>query len=299
MASSDRGILNRDGGHSGGDGRYARTVRGVFAMQIKFTRHFAFLVTVMLVIAVCLVDAGAQRRKRRSRVTNAATASPSPTPDETTDPADPKIVSTADQTTSNTTSRTNSNQRPKPANPTTTESDSETLRRTITDLSGQLNKLNDKLNQVEEQQRSLVDIERLNRAEQRGEGFRAQLRDVQQKETDIQGQLDQLEYALQPDNIERAVGMMGTTRPEEVREQRRRQLEGQRTKVKAQYDQLEQSRVRLEAAIATADQEVDTLRAKIDAANVEANQPPAPKTTVQPARAPTYTPTPPSQEPLF
>jgi len=270
-------------------------------MQIRFVRQVAFLVAVLIAIGLCFVDAGAQRRKRRHRrATSSAAASPTPSPtaDESVDPSDPKIVSTADQTTNSVTSKTGSSQRPKPASTPAPESDAEALRRTITDLSGQVNKLNDKLNQVEEQQRSLVDLERLSRAEQRAEGFRVQLRDVQQKESDIQGQLDQIEYALQPENIDRAVGMMGTVHPEEARDQRRRQLENQRTKVKAQFDQLEQSRVRLEAAIATADQEVETLRARIDAANAEANQPAPAKTVIQPARTPTYTP-PPPQEPPF
>jgi chromosome segregation ATPase len=269
-------------------------------MQIRFVRQVALLIVVLLAIGTCFVEAGAQKRKRRSRHSTTAVASPSPTPaaDELADPADPRIVSTADQT-SNSAPKTG-NSRPKAASTPAPESEAEALRRTITDLSGQLNKLNDKLNQVEEQQRSLVDIERLSRAEQRAEGFRSQLRDVQQKETDIQGQLDQIAYALQPENIERAVGMMGTLHPEDMREQRRRQLENQRTKVKAQYDQLEQSRVRLEAAIATADTEVDSLRARLDAANAEANQAAPAKTVIQPAKTPDYTPPPsPSQEPPF
>ena len=269
-------------------------------MQIKFVRQVALLVAVLIAVGVCLVDAGAQRRKRRPRRVTNSSPSPTPTPDESADPSDPRIVSTADQTTTNATTKTGSSQRPKSAGTSTPESEAEALRRTITDLSGQVNKLNDKLNQVQEDQRSLVDLERLSRAEQRAEGFRTQLRDVQQKETDIQGQLDQIEYALQPENIERAVGMMGTTHPEEVRDQRRRQLESQRTKVRAQYDQLEQSRVRLEAAIATADSEVDTLRARIDAANAEANQPPPVKTIILPPKIPAYTPPPqPSPEPPF
>jgi phage shock protein A len=270
-----------------------------FVMQIKFGRQVALLIVILLVVGLCFGEAGAQKRKRHPRHTTTPVASPSPSPgaDESADPSEPKIVSTADQP-NNGASKTHASPRPKPASTPTPESDAEALRRTITDLSGQLNKLNDKLNQVEEQQRSLVDIERLNRAEQRAEGFRSQLRDVQQKETDIQGQLDQIAYALQPENIERAVGMMGTLHPEDMREQRRRQLENQRTKVKAQYDQLEQSRVRLEAAIATADTEVDTLRARIDAANAEANQAEPAKTVIVPPRNPDYTP-PPSQEPPF
>lgn len=269
-------------------------------MQLRFFRQIALLIVVLVAVGVCFINAGAQRRKRHTRraANAAATPTPTPIPDDPADPSDPKIISTADQTGSGT--QTGRSSRPRPASTPPPESDSEALRRTITDLSGQLNKLNDKLNQVEEQQRSLVDLERLSRAEQRAETFRVQLRDVQQKESDIQGQLDQIEYALQPENIERAVGMMGTTHPEEVRDQRRRQLEAQRTKLKAQYDQLEQSRVRLEAAIATADQEVTALRARIDAGNAEANQASPPKTVILPPQTPGYSqpaPTPPPQEP--
>lgn len=267
-------------------------------MEIRFVRHGALLIVVLIAIGVCFVEAGAQKRKRRPRrVTHSSPAlKPSPAVDDSTDSSEPKIVSTADQITS--TTKTAGSQRPKPAPTPAPESEAEALRRTISELSGQLNKLNDKLVRVEEQQRSLVDMELLSRAEQRAEGFRAQLRDVQQKETDIQGQLDQIEYSLQPENIERAVGLMGTTHPEEARDQRHRQLESQRTKVKAQYDQLEQSRVRLEAAIATADREVDNMRLRIDAASVEANQPLPAKTIIVPARTSTYPP-PPIQEPPF
>jgi len=67
---------------------------------------------------------------------------------------------------------------------------------------------------------------------------------VQDKETDIQAQLDQIEYALQPENIERAVAIYAPRTRNRCREQRRKQLENQRAKLKAQFDQLEQSRVR-------------------------------------------------------
>jgi chromosome segregation ATPase len=186
--------------------------------------------------------------------------------------------------TNATTKSTTGQNRGKTAAP---ESEQESLRRTISDLSGQLNKLTDKLNSMEEQQRSLVDIERLSRAEQRAETFRAQLRDVHAKETDLQAQLDQLDYALQPENIARAVGMYGTTHPEDAREQRRRQLENQKTRLRAQLDELGQSRTRLEAAIATADAEVDKLRQQMDANNQQLNQ-----TTPRPAQTPADTPPP-------
>ena len=254
-------------------------------MQIRSARSIAVLIARLIVVGLCFVDAGAQRRKRRSRrVTPSAAASPAPTPDSS---GEPQIISTADQSATNATPKSTTGQlRGKAAAP---ESEQESLRRTISDLAGQLNKLTDKLNSMEEQQRSLVDIERLSRAEQRAETFRAQLRDVHAKETDLQGQLDQLEYALQPESIARAVGMYGTTHPEDAREQRRRQLEGQKARLRAQYDELGQSRTRLEAAIATADAEVDKLRQQMEDANQQPNQTPM---TPRPSPTPAETPPP-------
>ena len=85
------------------------------------------------------------------------------------------------------------------------------------------------------------------------ENLRSQLSDVQQKETEVQARLRQVEEDIKPENIEKALALNGSTRPEELREQRRRQLESQRTNLRTQLDQLAQSRVRLETAIATAE----------------------------------------------
>ena len=61
----------------------------------------------------------------------------------------------------------------------------------------------------------------------------------------------------------------GTVRPEEVRETRRRQLENERSRVLAQIKILETSRTRLEAAITTADAEVDRLRRRLEAREMQ------------------------------
>jgi chromosome segregation ATPase len=85
------------------------------------------------------------------------------------------------------------------------------------------------------------------------EQLRSQLNDVQAKETELQARLKQIEEDLRPENIERYFALNGSTHPEELREERRRQLEGQRQNVQAQLDQLAASRTRLEAAIAAAE----------------------------------------------
>jgi|ERR1700752_962452 len=85
------------------------------------------------------------------------------------------------------------------------------------------------------------------------EKLRAQLLDVQAKEEPLRSRLEQLEESLKPENIERSLAGIGSTRPEELRESRRRQLTIQRDGVVAQLKTLETSRQRLEAAIANAE----------------------------------------------
>jgi len=58
---------------------------------------------------------------------------------------------------------------------------------------------------------------------------------------------------LKPENIEKGLAGIGSTRPEELREQRRRQLEIEKKSVQTRLDQLATSRNRLETGIVQAD----------------------------------------------
>src|SRR5678815_3948432 len=90
-------------------------------------------------------------------------------------------------------------------------------------------------------------------AAESAEKLRAQLLDVQGRENDLRYHLAELDESLKPENIERSLAGVGSTRPEELRESRRRQLAIQRDGVLAQLRTLETSRQRLEAAIANAE----------------------------------------------
>lgn len=90
-------------------------------------------------------------------------------------------------------------------------------------------------------------------AAQTAEKLRAQLRDVQAEEATLQARAQQLDWDLKPENIERYFSATGSTRPEELREQRRRQLQHEKESVSARLVQLEASRLRLESAIGAAD----------------------------------------------
>ena len=83
--------------------------------------------------------------------------------------------------------------------------------------------------------------------------FHAQLSEVQVREAEMQARDEQLEEDLKPENIENSLAGIGSTRPELLREQRRRQLEIARARVRVQLDKLDRSRARLETAVAEAD----------------------------------------------
>jgi chromosome segregation ATPase len=222
-------------------------------------------------IGLCFMDADAQQRRRRRpsrRVTNPVASNTSTTtqPNTTTNTntntstADPRIISTVDDPANNDQTNARRSRRTRPAT-----DDQDSMRRTVDKLSTQVTQLTDKIGQMEQQQRTLVDLERLTRAEQRAENLRKQLLDVSTKQADLEARRDQIDSDMRPENIERVASANGSTRPEDVRADRRRQLENEKARVQAQLDLMAQSRVRLEAAVATADAEVDTLRARLDA----------------------------------
>ena len=83
--------------------------------------------------------------------------------------------------------------------------------------------------------------------------LRAQLLDVQAQEDALRTRLAQLDEDIKPENIERSLAGIGSTRPEELRESRRRQLAIARDGVLAQLNTLETSRQRLQTALANAE----------------------------------------------
>ena len=252
-------------------------------MRIKSARWISLALVALFLTGACFTSADAQtrRRKRSRRVTNPivrnAPANSSAQSGATQQPGanDPQIISTAEDQLNETTgeggaSATGAGARRagrSRASNGATDAEQDSMRRTVNRLSTQVTQLTDKLGQMEEQQRTLVNLERLSRAEQRAESLRAELRDVQAKEADLQARLEQLDYALLPENLDNSMAAFGSTRPEQLREQRRRQLESERSRVRTQLDQLANGRTRLEAAIVTAESEADRIRQLMDASN--------------------------------
>lgn len=240
-------------------------------MPTRIRNYMKFFVAAFLLVSFCLIEADAQTRRKRTRRTATKPAAPKPVitnppiapPSEATasTPAptgDVKIISTADADPAQSPDPTASQEKKEPS-----AAEKEDMQRTINSLSTQVNRLNDKLGEMAEDDRYHLDMERLSRAEQRAEQLRGQLLDTESKMADIESKLEQIEYALKPENIERVTQSYGSTRPEEAREARRRQLENERNRLRAQFKLLETSKSRLAVACANADSEVDLLRAKL------------------------------------
>src|SRR5215510_4816053 len=203
----------------------------------SLSRYAVIALALFLIAGLFLVDTNAQKRKRKRRSSSAPKIT------------NPEIYQPTDNSNSNNSGET-SNLDNANTNSKTTE-DPESMKKTIQTLSNQVDKLSDKLSQMEESQRSMVDLERLSRAEQRSAQMRSEQRDVQAKIGELEVRLEDVQFALKPENIERSTAVYGTTRPEEIRAQRKKQLETERDRVQKQLDQLRASADRLEQAIAT------------------------------------------------
>jgi septal ring factor EnvC (AmiA/AmiB activator) len=245
-------------------------------MSSKSIRRFIVVIIAVCLIGLFLIDSSAQKRRRKSR---------------TRRPSTPRITNpTIYEPPANENANDNSN---SSGSETTTNANEDPQQKTIRDLSSKVNQLTDKINSMEQSQRTLVDLERLSRAEQRSADLWKQLREVEAQQADLQARLEEIDYNLRPENIDRSVAGYGSMRPEELREQRRKSLENEKARVQKQLDQLAANHSRLETAIASTDADVERIRTRLDAADKAALE--NSRTVTQSegaAPAPTPTPTP-------
>jgi len=114
-------------------------------------------------------------------------------------------------------------------------------------------------------------------AQERVATLRAQLAEIQTQQADLQTRLAQLDEDLKPENIERNLAGVGSTHPEQLRDERRRQLEIQRKGLQAQLDSVTASRTRLESAVASAETEAYRQSAQPTVNTVSVSDAPASK----------------------
>lgn len=93
------------------------------------------------------------------------------------------------------------------------------------------------------------------------ERLRSQLRDVVDREAQLQDRVSRLDEDLRPENVERSVSAVGTTDAAALRAHRREQLEREKADVAGQLGEVATKRARLETEIAAAEAEAVRLKA--------------------------------------
>ncbi len=145
--------------------------------------------------------------------------------------------------------------------------------KTPTTNAARIKELNERLRKLEasqgssyddRQKRVLMNLDILTRAEQRADSLRKQLFDMIEKENTIKMRLEQIEYDIRPEVIERTLQMAGSMRPEEVRDNRRKSLTAERTNLQSLLTQVQTSHTNIDASLLKAEQMVEKLRARAE-----------------------------------
>jgi len=108
-----------------------------------------------------------------------------------------------------------------------------------------------------------TNLDLLSHTEERAEVLRKQLIELIEKETTYRTRLTQMDEDIRPENIERALAGIGTTRTAEMRDTRRRSLDSERKGLESLLALTGQSRIRLEEDVRQADQLVSSFRQRL------------------------------------
>ena len=146
------------------------------------------------------------------------------------------------------------------------------LRKSLQTLNARLREVSDKLPAADgrksggsddKQSHIVLSLDLLGRAEDRAGVLRKQLLDLIEKDTSYRSRLAQIDEDMRPENIERALSGVGTTRTTELRDVRRRSLEIERRGLESLVNLTTQGRLRLEEDVRQADSLVSRLRQRL------------------------------------
>ena len=140
----------------------------------------------------------------------------------------------------------------------------QTLNLRLREISERLPALDSKPSGSNDKQNRIVPtLELLARAEERAGILRKQLIESIEKETAYKSRLAQMDEEVRPENVERSLSGVGTTRTAELREVRRRSLEIEKRGLENLLNLNTQSRARLEEDVKQADSLVSRIRQRL------------------------------------
>ncbi len=138
----------------------------------------------------------------------------------------------------------------------------QTLNKRVKDLLDQL-ALGKGAQLNEKQQKLIFGFEILNRAEQRLEILQKFQIELAEKESSARNRLGQVEQNVTPENIDRSIAFVGTTKTDELRENRRRTGESERANLQNLLSQIRRTLSQTNDELRQAETLVLTLRKKI------------------------------------
>lgn len=109
-------------------------------------------------------------------------------------------------------------------------------------------------------------------AAEEAQQLRGELRQLLDRETEIEMRLHELDYELKPENIESYFAGVGSTRPEELRAMRRKKLQAEKDRLQKQLSEISQDRSRMEAAILNAETRANYATAMTNSAAPKQNR---------------------------
>lgn len=162
----------------------------------------------------------------------------------------------------------------QPANANTIEAvvnEIDLLRKSLQTLNLRLREISERLPALDskptvsndKQNRIAPTLELLARAEERAGILRKQLMESIEKETTYKSRLAQMDEEVRPENVERSLSGVGTTRTAEMREVRRRSLEIEKRGLESLMTLITQNRARLEEDVRQADSQVSRIRQRL------------------------------------
>ena len=162
----------------------------------------------------------------------------------------------------------------QPANANTIEAvvnEIDLLRKSLQTLNLRLREISERLSAPDskpsvsndKQNRIAPTLELLARAEERAGILRKQLIESIERETTYKSRLAQMDEEVRPENVERSLSGVGTTRTAEIREVRRRSLEIEKKGLESLLTLNTQSRARLEEDVRQADSQVSRIRQRL------------------------------------
>lgn len=187
---------------------------------------------------------------------------------------EPVIISTADQyQQQNQQIITGNYETPTTETSVQTETQPETFDEKLDRINNRLLEMNSRMQTMEgtkqkayeeKQKRLLLNLDILTRAEQRAESLRKQLFELIEKENTIKTKLETIDYDARPEMIERQVALVGSLRPEELREAKRKNLEAEKRNLSNLLIEIQNTRSNLEANVQKADQMVEKIRTVLE-----------------------------------